>query len=207
MKKPILLLCLIGCTLLSLAQKGEWYTGGQLGFNVSQFKTEVNGNTSTDGKTSSWTFGPEIGTFLNDRVQIGTGIILAGTRFESETTPNNISRGLAIGGMIYSRYFWGKNTFRPFAGIHAGYTYGKSKNSNSIQILESKQTNFITNLNAGFSYALSKKVNALGSFGFLGFNSSVSQALPGNTKQKYTSFGLDVNSLGNRFTIGFYYTL
>jgi hypothetical protein len=52
--------------------------------------------------------------------------------------------------------------------------------------------------------------NRIGSFGVLGFDSTTSgkdDVAAGTTKTVTNSFGLDASTLGNRFTVGFYYTL
>jgi hypothetical protein len=47
----------------------------------------------------------------------------------------------------------------------------------------------------------------VGSFAALGFNSHSVKADGASEKSVSSDFGLNINTLGNRFTIGFYYTL
>jgi hypothetical protein len=188
------------------AQTGSWYVGGNVGFSTRHSEIEAGSNSTNNGKTTSWTFSPEFGTFLTDHVQLGLAVTVGGSKFDNQGTPNpTITKSNNYGGTLYSRYFFGKNAFKPFVGINVAALPGKSTTTSGNLSSEAKTFQFQSNVNAGFGYALSKKVTAVGSFGFLGFESSTSKS--GNTKIKNSSFGLDAGSLGNRFNVGFYYTL
>lgn len=201
----LLLLALVITGISVKAQTGSWYIGGNVGFSTQQNKTETANTATNTGKTTGWAFSPEFGTFLTDNVQIGLALTLAGSKYDNQATSPSITKNNSYGGTLYSRYFFGKNAFKPFVGINVAALPGKSKITQGSSSTEAKTFQFQSNINAGFGYSLSKKVTAVGSFGFLGFQSTTSKS--GNTKMKYSSFGLDAGSLGNRFNIGFYYTL
>ncbi|HMR90457.1 MAG TPA: hypothetical protein PKD51_19985, partial [Saprospiraceae bacterium] len=74
------------------------------------------------------------------------------------------------------------------------------------QIGEFSDNIFGANLNAGFGYSFSEKWTVIGSFGFFGYESRTSTS-PSGTETTTSDFGLDVSTLGNRFNVGFYYTL
>lgn len=207
MKTMFTLLGSIFLYSFSTAQKGSWYIGGNTGFSVSQNKQTSNGSTANNGKNTSWSFSPEIGSFITKNIQIGLGLTVSGSKSDNQFVSNpSINRSNLFGSTVYSRKFWGKDNFKPFAGLNISLLRGKSILESSGAKFESKQTQFSANINAGFSYALSKRVSALGSFGLLGYSSSVSRQTDNDTRYRVSSFGLDASSLGDRFNIGFYYT-
>lgn len=206
MKKLLFIIGLCMFFLVTNAQKGSWYVGGNVGYSSSQSKNET-GNTETKtGKSNSWSVSPEVGTFLTNQIQLGIAFTFTGSRSESQTPNNLVNTSNNYGATVYSRYFFGKEEFKPFVGLNISYLPGKTKSTGGAFTSENKTISFGSNLNAGFGYALSKKVTALGSFGFLGFESQTSKP-SSDTKFTTNSFGFNANSLGNRFTIGFYYTL
>jgi len=196
------------CAVLSFstfAQEGSYYLGGNVGFNSS--KTKV-GSTETS-KTNSWTFSPEVGTFLTNNVQLGIGLSLKGSTTEAGNSEIKESQ---YGGTLYSRYFFGEGSkaFRPFVGANLSVLPGKSETTTTVGSTSFKSESDLmelgANLNAGFAYALSKKVTVVGSLGVLGFTNETEKP-DGGTKITTNSFGFEGNSLGNRFTIGVYLTL
>lgn len=201
MKKALLT---IGASLLVLAtqaQEGSWYIGGNAGYNVTQEKL----NGSNGLKNTSWSFSPEIGTFLTNNFQIGAAITLAGQQSNSFSSR---VRSNMTGGSVYARNFFGNGVFRPFVGINVTVLPG------SVTYRESAQTprryttmNIGGNLNAGFALVLSSRVTAVGSFGALGYSRTVAN-LEGATEKRVTeSFGIsDAGTLGQRFNVGIYYT-
>ncbi|MES1220756.1 MAG: outer membrane beta-barrel protein [Bacteroidota bacterium] len=190
----------------SKAQTGSWYVGGNVGFSSSQSKLSVGSTSDNTGKKSGWSFSPEIGTFLTDHIQLGLGLTFSGSKNNDQQFPETVVTTNSYGGTLYSRYFFGKDAFKPFVGVNVSALPGKSKTAYGNTSTESKTFDFRSNINAGFGYALSKKVTAVGSFGFLGFESNT-EKMSGGAKSTTRSFGLDAGTLGNRFTVGIYYTL
>lgn len=195
MKKIVASLFLIVSTV-SFAQQGSWYVGGNVGFST---RTIEEGSTEVQ-KSSSWAFSPEVGTFLTNNIQLGVGFTTTGNSTEYAVTKTTST---TFGGTLYGRYFFGENTFKPFVGLNISVLPGNTVTENKLlnTSTESDFFQFGTNLNAGFGYALSEKITAVGSFGFLGYESRTQ----GNSTD--TNLGFNFNTLGNRFTIGFYYTL
>ena len=206
MKKAFTLISISIFSLFASAQKGSWYLGGYAGISFSHGK-ETGGSYPNSGKNTSWSFSPEVGTFIKNDIQIGAGVFLSGSKSDNQGiyTPS-IYKSSFYGGTVYTRKFWGKETFKPFVGLNVQASAGKGTNESGPITSESRQSQFMANISAGFGYALSKRVTALGSVGFLGYTSSVSKQKGSNIKNKNSSFGIDANSLGNRFNIGFYYT-
>lgn len=206
MKKAFSIILISLFSLPGSAQKGSWYLGGNAGITFSKGEA-IGGGLPNSGKNTFWSLSPEVGTFITNDIQFGTGITFSGSKSENQATPfRNIYKSNFYGGSVYTRKFWGKETFKPFVGLNARVSEGKGINESGSTTIESKQSQFTANIDAGFSYALSKRVMAIGSFGFLGYSSSVSKQTGSNIKNKNSSFGIDANSLGDRFNIGFYYT-
>jgi len=214
MKKILFLAVFAAFTTFAQAQKGSWYIGGNVGFSSSKDKTDV-GGTSTDGpKTTTWTFSPEVGTWLSDKVQVGIGLTLGGSKLEGVDDGITTTHTSSItGATLYGRYwFMPGSSFRPFIGLNISGLPGSEKvETKGTVTTEVKYSTFDlgANINAGFGYALSPKFTVVGSFGFIGFESSSTKLKDSNPEIKTTttSFGLDAGTLGNRFTVGVYYTL
>jgi hypothetical protein len=209
MKKIILTSCIALLAIGANAQKGSWYLGGNLGFNSTSHKAETGNNVITGPTVSTWTISPEVGTFLTDNIQFGIGLTNVGQRMKLNDSLNTITNNSKFGGTIYSRYFFGKGNFRPFVGANISILPGVMKTKTSIFGLSNTTTSntfdFGANINVGFAYALSNKVSVLGSFGTVGYSSS--SVTTNKTTVTTSNIGLDAGSLGNRFTIGVYFTI
>lgn len=208
MKRNITLLASLILLSFSVnAQKGAWYLGGSLTASTGKSTSDISGSITYTTKGNYWGFGPEVGTFLTDHVQLGVRLDISSGKSESVNAPiPSVSRSTSYGATAYSRYLFGKEAFKPFVGVSTTFSFGKQKSESGMIRAESTISGFGADINAGFSYALSKRVTTVGSFGFLGYNRSTSK---NEVNDKYTSssFGLDASSIGNRFNIGFYFTL
>jgi hypothetical protein len=213
--KTILLSAFALATISAHAQKGSWYVGGNVGFSTAQNKIQTGSTETKNGKTTTWTFRPEFGTFLTDHVQLGIQLNANGSKTDQQNTAKDVTKSINLGAILYSRYFFGKDAFKPFVGVNLEAAPGKTKySSGSTVTSETKNFNFGANVNAGFGYALSKRVTAVGSFGLLGYNHSTNKTVGSNTKYTTSTFGFksdnggsSAGTLGNRFTTGIYYTL
>jgi hypothetical protein len=205
MRKFLITAVIISAATNAMAQKGSWYLGGNVGFSSTKEKSTVGSITSDGDKTTTWTFSPEVGTFVTNHVQVGVGFNFRGTKVDDNNAGVNVTTNSYYGGTVYGRYFFGSQAFRPFVGANVSVLPGKSKIKNSSVTTEYTLMNWGANVNAGFGYALSKKVTAVGSLGLLGF--AQESVKNGNVKNTSSQFSLDANSLGNRFTIGVYVTL
>lgn len=194
MKRIIFALALFSVSTFSFAQKGSWYIGGNAGFSSYSAKSR----STTITKATRWSFSPEVGTWFSDHVQAGVGLTLRGTDYSESAFADEIFTG----GTLYGRYWWKPgSTFRPFAGLNIPILPGKRTENN----IETNIFNVGANLNAGFGFALSPRVTAVGSLALLGFNSQTSKV--SGIKLTENNFDFMVNSLGQRFDIGIYLTL
>lgn len=201
MRKVICLAAILcGSSVFAQTEKGSWYLGGNLGISTHSEKQ----GSGTD-KTTSWSFSPEVGVFVANNIQVGLGIISNG----SIINYSNGSRynDLMLGGLVYGRYFFGELSFKPFVGVNFGYSAGQSKITQSPSGSTTKSNVGIinANINAGFAYYVTPRMGIFGSVGVLGFSSSTSR-ISGFSDETTTDFGFNVNTLGNRFTLGIYYT-
>lgn len=189
MKKIILSLALF-TGFATFGQTGSWYIGGNAGFSLKNSKQDINST-----KTLMYQFSPEIGTYLTDKIQLGLALTCIGIKYESE-------KSFQLGAAAYSRYFFGDLAFKPFIGLNAGYLYGVNDFS-SYQ----RNTNTISsNISIGFSYSLTPRISVYGSFGTLGYTYEHIHNNNGVPDIVNHTVGLNAGTLGNRFTIGMFYT-
>src|SRR5690606_24645252 len=99
MKKMLVTACLLGSTGL-FAQKGSFYIGGTAGFSANTTKT---GSTLVS-KSQNWSFSPEVGTFLTNKIQLGLGVTTNGSM--TENTDIQRTTAMTYGGTGYGRSFF-----------------------------------------------------------------------------------------------------
>jgi hypothetical protein len=172
------------------AQKSSWYIGGQLGFNS---KTETNTGYA-DITTTTWSVAPEVGTFLQNNLQLGFALNLGGSN-----SPNNTETRFSP--VLYLRRFYPVgDKFSLFTGIVGNFTTGSTKVNGESGTL----SGWGLNISLGAAYGISKTFTLVGQYGLLGY-SYESTSINGN-KYTVSNFGLNVNSLGPVFNVGIYWT-
>lgn len=188
-----LIIAVFLCSTEMQAQKGSWYIGGQAGYNS---KTEKNTGFS-DIKTKNWAFAPEVGTFLENNLQLGVGVNLSGNKAENgiDSTTTKFSP------VVYLRRFFKMgDRFSTFVGLVGTVTTGSVKAGTTKYDLGG----WGANLSLGAAYALSSRFTAVGQYGFLGYSSQTIKR--GSFKHEVNDIGLNVNSLGPVLNVGLYYT-
>lgn len=190
-------LIFLSISFISFTQKGSWYIGGTAGFSVSSKES----SDMVYLKSQSWSFSPEVGVFVSPKIAIGIAPSIGVYQLQY----NNLSQKTTTtnyGGSIYGRYFFGITAFKPFVGINVNATPGITENRDLQTGISTRTNSFAygVNLNAGFAYEISERFTVIGSFGLVGYNARKS----GNSLDQ--GFDANVNTLGNRFNIGFYYT-
>jgi len=183
-------------SISATAQKGSWYVGGQVGFNVQTQK--ITG--LPDVNTSSWNIAPEVGTFLQKNLQLGLALNLGGSHSDAVGSTPSITT-TAWSPVIYLRQFYPVgDKFSIFTGLVGNFTVG----SNSSNGASGSVDGWGLHLSLGAAFAVSKTFTVVGQYGLFGYSYS-SATLNGN-KNSISNFGLNVNSLGPVFNVGLYWT-
>jgi hypothetical protein len=210
-KKLILILILAATTTVTMAQKGSWYIGGVAGFG-SHTETDVNDDEWTH---SMWSFGPEVGTFLTDDIQLGIALGLGGTTEGNDSI--DLTETSSFNPTLYGRKFFKiTENFSTFGGLYLNFISESMTDRSSGSDIESEGSGFGARLGIGVAYALSPRFTAVGQYGLLGFQ-SVSFESGGTDAGDESSFDFGVNTVGSSsfsqgngsgsvFNIGIYYT-
>jgi hypothetical protein len=176
------------------AQKGSWYIGGQGGYTS---RTEENTNIR-DIETTQWAVAPEIGTFLQDHLQLGFAVNLGGGKTEDLLTETETTKFSPV--LYLRRFFKVGDKFATFVGVVGNVTTGNVK----IDTQKNDLSGWGANLSLGAAYALSDRWTAVGQYGLLGYTSSTIEN--DFNKNTVNNLGLNVNSLGPVFNVGLYWT-
>ena len=211
MKKQILVLMIVLISSVTYAQKGSWYIGGVAGYGTNTI--EPTGGTKT--VTSSWAFGPEIGTFLKNDIQLGFILGLNGSTEKDDDVKTSDFFGFSP--TIYVRKFKKvTDNFSCFTGLYFNYLSGESTDFTSTPEEKFKGSGFGISLGIGAAYALSPRFTAVGQYGLLGY-SSITYKQDDTETGKESDFNVGVNTVGSSsfvqgngsgavFNIGIYYT-
>lgn len=189
MKNLFTLLLITSFGMSVLAQDGAVYIGGMAGFT----STKNSSPGSSDFKSSNWNFSPEIGTWLTDDLQLGLSLNISGSKNDSDRKTSTIAPSAYI-----RKWKSLGEKFSIFGGFNTGFSNVKVDNSGS----ETEVLGIQTFLDFGAAFAVSERWGVVGRYATLGFAIAENK----DTDEKSVSFGLDVNTLGNPFNIGIYYT-
>lgn len=211
MKRTLLSMALVASSIISMAQKGNWYVGGLVGYSSSTLKSSTGFATTS----SSWAFAPEVGTFLKDDIQLGFALGLGGTSQKNDT--KDLQSSTVLIPTVYGRKFFKiTDGFSTFAGVYLGYTSAKTTDNTSTPSVDITLSGINIRLGIGIAYALSPRFTAVGQYGLLGF-SSLSTKVAGADAGTISNFSFGVNTVGSStlpqgngsgavFNIGLYYT-
>lgn len=192
MKNLLLGVCMLFTMVLSAqTSMGSKYIGGTVGFSSTKAKA-----TGSEAQTS-WSLSPELGYFIQDNLALGIRLNLGGTSQGDNSSST-------LGGGLYARKFWDvSDNFNIFVGANLGYDGSTNKSKVGTTTFESKSNTLGVFLDLGMTYQVSEKWTIIGRLGTLGFNSTSD---PDNDQAGSSSFGLNVNTLGNPFSVGMYYS-
>ena len=210
MKKQFLLLMIVLISSITYAQKGSWYIGGVAGYGTNTYEpTSGSKETST-----SWAFGPEIGTFLKNDIQLGFILGLNGSTDKDDD--EKISEFFGFSPTVYVRKFKKvTDNFSLFSGLYFNYLSGEQTNFTPVEDKFSG-SGFGVSLGIGAAFALSPRWTAVGQYGLLGY-SSITYKDNDTETAKESDFNIGVNTVGSSsfvqgngsgavFNIGLYYT-
>jgi hypothetical protein len=190
-------------SMAAVAQKGSFYVGGSVGYSSSTDKPTGGANTIS----TSWSFAPEAGTFLQDDIQLGLALGLSGSSIKTANTKVETTTNFSP--TVYARKFFKvTDNFSVFAGAYLNFISGSSTDYTSTPSVKTTDSGVGIKLGAGVAYALSPRFTAVGQYGVLGFQ-SVTNKVAGTTTGTVSSFNFGVNTVGTGsvFNIGLYYTL
>ena len=189
-KSIFTLLVLVFAASVTYAQKNSWYVGGQLGFNSRTDKSTG----AADVTTTTWSVAPEVGTFLQNNLQLGFAVNLGGSNAP------NVS-AFTWSPVLYLRRFYPVgDKFSLFTGIVGNFKTGSEKLNGE----DGTVSGWGLNLSLGAAYGISKTFTLVGQYGLLGY--SYEEVKFGNEKSSTSNFGINVNSLGPVFNVGIYWT-
>ncbi|MCQ2113441.1 MAG: PorT family protein [Bacteroidaceae bacterium] len=182
MKKLVLLVALVACTLGANAQI---WVGGALGLGFSNTtgdaKTELNDNTQT-----TFTIQPEVGYSLNEKWDVAIGLGFTSTTNGGCLKDNNYTE---FDIKPYARYTFlttGKVGLFVDGGVDFGILSPKEGDS---------KTAFWAGFRPGIKFAASEKITLVAHVGGLGYES---------VQDDHNGFGLSLN--GNSLSFGMYWT-
>ena len=210
MKKLCLVLIIVLISAISYAQKGSWYIGGVGGYG-SHTTDPVNGTKST---SNTWAVGPEVGTFLQNDIQLGFILGLNGST--EKNGDNKIAESTNFSPTIYVRKFKKiTDNFSLFSGLYFNYLSGNVKDFVPTEV-KMTGSGFGISVGVGAAFALSPRWTAVGQYGLLGY-SSVTFKEDGTKSSTESDFNFGVNTVGSSsfvqgngsgsvFNIGLYYT-
>ncbi len=204
MKRSIFIfITLLMVSMAAMAQKGSMYLGGTVGYSSSTDKSPAGFKTVS----SSWSFAPEAGTFLQDDIQLGFVLGLSGSSVKDDN--GKISSSSGFSPTIYTRKFFKiTDNFSAFAGLYFNYISNKFTSYSGLSSVESTSSGIGLRLGAGVAYALSPRFTAVGQYGVLGYQ-SVKDKVAGVDAGTTSGFNFGVNTVGTGsvFNVGLYYTL
>ena len=205
MKKIILFLTLLIISGTAMAQGGNWYVGGQVGFGSQ--KSE-NFGSNIVSKTQTTNFSPEVGMFVTEDIALGVAVNFSSHKDDRDVSTTDYDKQSLTSPVLYARKFWTiGEVFSVFAGLDINFSTGKFKEKrNDVLTTTSKISGFGVNANVGATFSLGEKFTAVGKYGLLGFSSTTNKDDVGVKQSSNSEFGFNVNSLGSVFNVGLYYT-
>jgi hypothetical protein len=220
MKKLILLFIVALAALPAAGQKGNWYLGGVASFSSTTNKSpSIPGAGTISSTTTGWALGPEIGTYLQDNVQLGLYLGLGGSSqsYEGGGTSADVSKTSEFSPTVYTRKFFNiSDNLSAFYGFYLTYFSGSTTNYpvGGGTPNEDKYSGFGLRLGVGIAYALSPRFTAVGQYGLIGYQ-NVSYTNNGQDDGSQSTFDFGVNTIGygssaqtgGVFNVGIYYTI
>lgn len=205
MKKLILLATVLAFGINVNAQEkesvsldGRWFIMGQAGFNSSH-----------EGNVQSYSFIPQVGTFISEDIALGLGVGYKGSKTETENTNNIVNtqkENLLIVKPLARKYWNVANNFFIFGELAVPFGFGKNTIDNSIgnntTSIEYKYTNIGVQLAPGLDYYLSDNWSIEATFGLLGWSSV--KPKDGDASNEF-NFGLN-SGVDNGVKLGIKYT-
>jgi outer membrane protein len=214
MKRIVLSLTLLAASLMANAQlkQGAIAIGGTGNFSYTEGTNKV-GSTSTNApKTNTFNIIPSIGCNVSENIAIGLGIGYAYNKQEELASGSSSLKNTTTNETFiinpFARYYFMYNDNGGFfgqlnaaIGIGSGrYEPGITSGGNSSYYIES--TSFDLGLRPGLIYFISNSWSIEGTYGKLGYSSSIAKYTKNSTVNNIKR-STDYEDFGNTFNIGF----
>ena len=174
------------------AQERSNYIGGMVGY--SSTKSTYDSNASITSK--EWNFSPEVGVWLYEDVQTGLIVNLSGSDDGIQKTVNTFSPGAYV-----RKWHDLSDLFHVYAGFNATFITSKTEITGQFPS-KSREKGIGAFIDFGASLNINEKWRIVGRYATLGY-----EFVKNLEKQSKTdSFGFNVDTLGNPFNVGLYYT-
>lgn len=156
MKKLSVTLCVALLCLNATAQieKGRFLAGGSLGLSFQNYKSQFDGNTTDETKSTSFSLSPRAGYFLTDAIAAGAGLnlSLSSSKYDDDDKYN----GTSIFFTPFVRYYLPQGLFGQFE-IGIGSSKDKWTYVNDDDEVY-KYKSFFWSLGVGYAYFLNDNV-------------------------------------------------
>ena len=205
MKKLSLLIT--GLFLLSVNfMNAQLFVGGSISLNSSGGKTEVGSVSSDKTKTTTFTFNPKAGYFLNDKFAAGASLMFYTRTIKAPGTPGTTTKQNTFGIAPFVRYYAVQfNKFSIYGEGSMGVYFGSQKSETGGTTTDGpKSTTFMIAITPALSYELTDKISLEANINLLNISYSVDtekDELGNGTKTKDVtsnfSFGAGTNNIVN----------
>lgn len=188
----------------------KMWLSGNVGFGTDNEK---------DGPSSSnWTFGPSFGYFLNDKMAIGLGLNLNGSKsVDPDSPPSTYEDTDKLMGWqvapFFRYYFAGAGNFRFFGDLYVGIGGGTrtfESTNPAFTTTEIKYGTFGAGIRPGFQYWFNNNWSMSSSIGILSFDSRTDDkggkdAAGKSTEVKSSQLNLNANFAALNFAFYFHF--
>jgi len=187
MKKTVILLFTVLTLSTAFAQfeKGRILAGGSVSFSATTDKTKANSTTTTNGKTTSFDFGPKAGYFFINNLAAGIGLDARTSTYKDEnSTYKYTTSGVSVSPFV--RYYLKPGIF--FQGTFGGGP-SKTKVTNNNVTSTTKFSTANWSLGAGYAWFLNNKVAIEP---FIGYGSQISKNKGNDVKDINSSLFINI---------------
>lgn len=146
---------------------GRWFLMGQAGYS-----------SSNEGDTQSYSFVPQVGTFVSSDVALGLGVGYVGSKNENDngSVVNTVKQNLFVVKPLARKYWNVANNLFIFGELAVPMGFGKNTAEftigNTTTENEAKFTNIGVQVSPGLDYFLSDNWSLEATFGLLGWQST-----------------------------------
>lgn len=210
MKKVLLIAALV---VAAFSANAQVWIGGAAGFNSGSSKDADGGNLIS---ASEFSFGPEIGYSVNDKIGVGLALHFGTESFKNGTEDKVSASSFSITPFVqYTALELGKFQLigRVSFGFESATGYGFDEENGGLRVIGDdnfKLSSLGVNITPFLHYVINDKFNVFGAMNFLSLN-FINMTAKYNGEEIGTSsvfnLGVDANNVANTgaFQLGFIY--